>query len=917
MQKVYHGILCFLILLLICLCPPGICQFNKPRSSSVDLLIESSLPAESNISPLSKKNRNKKSEEASYLVIGAGKVKKEDIYVNYQSELNKSKISSAETDKKHSMSLSTNSQVTSDKPETSSNSTTFTVAPSISSSSSSSSYTPSSMAFNSPVRVNNGVKSPSSLHDSTISRLIDAVSLGNEQDTCYSISALIDQFENTVDQTNLTLLSPDITLSQPLKLRPTTPQALENSRSPLKTNATSPKKNPAMSPQKAPQKTNHVKSEICSPCKVSSAETHTPSLISSPETAEIEEIYTILDEEVLLPVSVYNLKKQTVHIQADTTESSPSNSLGTSPAKTVHSLVKGPSVAWTNVNRSWGESEKSVETEERVYEEVNDPPSALFESEQGAFKSYTSSSNNSLQTFHSGARGTFTEVELNVDEDPLEMMLTLPHHGNHWEAKHDAIYQNHKPTPNYSQQKHPSSYPQHYPKHASHTSFLQFPSLVNQPSRQLFSHHQPQGSLQPSVHHKYNHGPSNRGPVRQNSYPMCQSSSEVFNKSRDFSISNTQQISSSSSQIRSQERPGNKQIKTERDGCSYNGFSSAESLPGRCDVSLNIPRKRDSDSPSFECETLYSQLDYDCIMPSSEPCASQNIQPQSQSQTKLYGPKQFGIHKTNHFNKKIQPHSETKVPLHSDLEASSAYLQSATVGCKTPSPCKSKSLGDLTSEDILCNFQSKYHIISRSFVNSHMRKQKHKGTTGEASFHTQSLDPLTQQLRKLVSLEADDGVKETLRPPQLQQEAQYQATNLSPDDSRDLDDSPPTLTRRLSSRSQSRVRHINSRARERQQEALKPRSGVVISSTSSIGGVVRRNKPALQNLPPNRHSTGSYIAGYLGELDDRGLPEGACTSISYGNGDSLGDLYYTDSSLPPSNASHSASEPEVYFLLRL
>ncbi|XP_013867837.1 1-phosphatidylinositol 4,5-bisphosphate phosphodiesterase eta-1 isoform X2 [Austrofundulus limnaeus] len=893
-----------------------ICQFNKPRSSSVDLLIESSLPVESNISPLSKTNRNKKSEEASYMVIGAGKVIKEDIYVNYQSELNKSHISSAETDKNHSMTLSTNSQVTSDKPETSSNSTIFTVAPPTSSSSSSS-YTLSSMALNSPVRVNNGVKSPSSLHDSTISRLIDAMSLGNEQDTCCSISALIDQFENTVDQSNLTLLSPDITLSRASKLRPTTPKALENLRSPLKNNATSPKKNPVLSPQKATQKTNHVNSEIDSPRKDSSADTHTPSLISSPETAELEEVYTILDEEVLLPVSVYNLRKQTVHIQVDTTESSPSNSLGTSPAKTNHSLGKGPSVAWSNVDRSWGESEKSVEAEERVYEEVNDPPTALFESEQGTYKTYTSSSSNKpLQIFHHSARGTFTEVELNVDEDPMELMQTLPHHGNHWEAKHDVIYQNHGPTPSYSQQKHPSSYPKlHYPKHASHTSFSQFPSLVNQPSRQLFNHHQPQGILQPPVHHKFiNHGPPNLGPVSQNSYPMCQSNSAVFNNSRDFNISKTQQRSSSSSQIKSQERPGNRQIKTERrDGSSYNGFSSAESLPGQCDVSLNIPRKRDSDSPSFECETLYSQLDYDCIMPSSEPCAFQKIQPQSQSQTKLYGPKQFGIHKTNLVNKKIQAHSETRVPLHSDLESSSAYLQSATTGSKTPSPCKSKSLGDLTSEDILCNFQSKYHIISRSFVTSHVRKQKHKGTMGEASFHSQSLDPLTQQLRKLVSLEAD----ESLRPPQLQQEAQYQASNLSPDNSRDLDDSPPTLTRRLSSRSQSRVRHINSRARERQQEALKPHPGVVINSTSSIGGVVRRNKPALQNLPPNRHSTGSYIAGYLGELDDRGLPEGACTSISYGNGDSLGDLYYTDNSLPSLNASHSASEPEVYFLLRL
>ena len=188
---------------------------------------------------------------------------------------------------------------------------------------------------------------------------------------------------------------------------------------------------------------------------------------------------------------------------------------------------------------------------------------------------------------------------------------------------------------------------------------------------------------------------------------------------------------------------------------------------------------------------------------------------------------------------------------------------------------------------------------------------------GEVTFQSQSCDPLTEQLRKLVSLEGDDSDRD---PPQLRQEAksplsQPLATNVAPAVSRDVDDSPPLLTRRLSSRSQSRVRHINSRARERQQEALKPRAGVAISSTTSIGGVVLRNKPAAQNPPANRHSTGSYIAGYLGQLEDRGLPEGACTSLRYGNGDHYGDRYYTDDSLPPAN--HSASEPEVYFLLRL
>uniref|UniRef100_A0A8B9GXE6 Phosphoinositide phospholipase C n=1 Tax=Astyanax mexicanus TaxID=7994 RepID=A0A8B9GXE6_ASTMX len=182
---------------------------------------------------------------------------------------------------------------------------------------------------------------------------------------------------------------------------------------------------------------------------------------------------------------------------------------------------------------------------------------------------------------------------------------------------------------------------------------------------------------------------------------------------------------------------------------------------------------------------------------------------------------------------------------------------------QTPSPCKSKSLGDLTSEDISCNFQSKYKVISRSFITPAMQEQRRKNGLAK---RPNSTDPLTEQLRKL------------------------------------------PLSVRLSSRSQSRVRHIASRAKERQQEALK----------RPVGGsseVVLRNKPvSSQNLLINRHSTGSYIAGYLEQVgpEDRGLPEGSCTTLHYG----YRDQCYADDSVLPSD-SCPTSEPEVYFLLRL
>uniref|UniRef100_A0A671KEE8 Phosphoinositide phospholipase C n=1 Tax=Sinocyclocheilus anshuiensis TaxID=1608454 RepID=A0A671KEE8_9TELE len=203
----------------------------------------------------------------------------------------------------------------------------------------------------------------------------------------------------------------------------------------------------------------------------------------------------------------------------------------------------------------------------------------------------------------------------------------------------------------------------------------------------------------------------------------------------------------------------------------------------------------------------------------------------------------------------------------------------------SPTSSKSKSLGDLTSEDISCNFQSKYKSISRSFVTPAMKDQRRMcGLSGRPK----STDPLTEQLRKLVTLEHEDY------------------THPLPSCSQPI---PKPLSVRLSSRSQSRVRHIANRARERQQEAFKHHS------VEGAMEVVLRNKPvSSQNPPPNRHSTGSYIAGYLDHLgpEARGLPEGACTSLRYG----YGDRYYNDDSVLPPDFSNS-SEPEVFFLLRL
>ncbi len=218
----------------------------------------------------------------------------------------------------------------------------------------------------------------------------------------------------------------------------------------------------------------------------------------------------------------------------------------------------------------------------------------------------------------------------------------------------------------------------------------------------------------------------------------------------------------------------------------------------------------------------------------------------------------------------------------------------------SPASSKSKSLGDLTSEDISCNFQSKYKSISRSFVTPAMKDQRR---ICGLSARPKSTDPLTEQLRKLVTLENEDYARPL---PSCSQPIPFLVSQSTADD---LEDPPPFLSRRLSSRSQSRVRNIANRARERQQEAFKHRP---VEGTMEV---VLRNKPvSAQNPPLNRHSTGSYIAGYLDQLgpEARGLPEGACNSLSYG----YGDCYYNDDSVHPPDFSNS-SEPEVFFLLRL
>ncbi|XP_038137765.1 1-phosphatidylinositol 4,5-bisphosphate phosphodiesterase eta-2a isoform X1 [Cyprinodon tularosa] len=145
----------------------------------------------------------------------------------------------------------------------------------------------------------------------------------------------------------------------------------------------------------------------------------------------------------------------------------------------------------------------------------------------------------------------------------------------------------------------------------------------------------------------------------------------------------------------------------------------------------------------------------------------------------------------------------------------------------------SKSLGDLTSEDISCNFDSKYRSISRSFIVKSAKDQLRKGSPRKC----QPQSDLMEQLRKLTDVEP-------LNPSDFTPENGPRDT--------EVEDVPETLVRRTSSRSQSRVRYIANRAKKAQErKMLQGKSG----SFSFTGGI------------------GSRISC---PIEERGNPEGAC-----------------------------------------
>lgn len=622
---------------------------------------------------------------------------------------------------------------------------------------------------------------PKSLQDSALSHLIDAVSLGNEHDTCSSISALIDRFEVTAEQSNLNSSS----ASRPPQL------SVPHINNQL---FSTPQKMILDFPQKAqPTVKKHF------PC--------------SPETTE-STVFTILDEQELSPAFTYGISDQTRCKNLENLEgTSPDGSRGSA-------LTKIPFGGAVKENSGW-ESHRN-----KSYKLQSQALGFSKNWEYGCYKdtSINSTASERFLICHDSASSSLMEVEVNVDGEPFNTSLSLV--PSHQRSLQTSLY---SPP---SMSKHAFNLTESSPFHSSssHQPYVSSTHQLDYQIKKPQTEQSNKSNVTMSGHFKpckYN------GITYNNRYFETRDKHGMICKMQPF----------------------------------QNGFSSSECLLPTQDI--NSQPQNGSYRFGSDCDMISSSVEYKDTFVSSKQYSNQALKP---------------------------THSEIYKGI---------YLVGSSVPT-SPSPCKSKSLGDLTSEDISCNFQSKYKVISRSFITPAMRDQKRMCVRAN---QPHASDPLTEQLRKLVTLDEVDP-----NPSQFQ--LTPKSLSVFPPgplnsvvSKEDLHDPPPFLSRKLSSRSQSRVRHIANRARERQQEALK------LQPAGGNPDVVLRNKAvSSQNSLINRHSTGSYIAGYLEQvgLQDRGLPEGSSKTLCYGNHDHC----YTDDSVIP-DSSCPLSEPEVYFLLRI
>ncbi|XP_026543935.1 1-phosphatidylinositol 4,5-bisphosphate phosphodiesterase eta-2 [Notechis scutatus] len=207
------------------------------------------------------------------------------------------------------------------------------------------------------------------------------------------------------------------------------------------------------------------------------------------------------------------------------------------------------------------------------------------------------------------------------------------------------------------------------------------------------------------------------------------------------------------------------------------------------------------------------------------------------------------------------------------------YVQSLKRSCPKPeeprnpdaNPVKSKSLGDLTSDDIRSTSESKYRSIRRSFATRSVRAHGHRG-----AFKTlgRSPDELTERLRKLTFFQKEDDITSPTCPelPKAGEEEEEEGE----EEEEEEEEEETVLIRRSSSRSQSRVRYIANRARQAQE------------------------RQKLKSLALS--------------IEERGIPEGACCFPGGPYTDPASPALFTSQLKNPADLN---PEAEVVFTFRL
>ncbi|KAM6998887.1 LOW QUALITY PROTEIN: 1-phosphatidylinositol 4,5-bisphosphate phosphodiesterase eta-2 [Passerculus sandwichensis] len=204
-------------------------------------------------------------------------------------------------------------------------------------------------------------------------------------------------------------------------------------------------------------------------------------------------------------------------------------------------------------------------------------------------------------------------------------------------------------------------------------------------------------------------------------------------------------------------------------------------------------------------------------------------------------------------------HTWSRLYMESLRQSSNKSKAHDTVG---NNQAKSKSLGDLTSDDIVCTFESKYRSISRSFVTRSMREQRRSASLRPSA---KSRDELTEQLKKLTAFQQENDITSPI--------------SLEPSESEEEGESVGLL-RRSSSRSQSRVRYIANRARQAQERQR-------LQGRAQLGG---------------------------SPIEERGNPEGAC---SVGRAGCTDPAAHAALAASPKAQPDCAADTEVFFMLKL